>query len=172
MRACRVEGVAVTDSFRHSGRASVSTLTTLPLAAHRTQRASSPHRAVVRDHVRPSRHVNPMSCRSDARPGGARISPYAPSASGTAICSAASSRRPESLGPCRIGSPGRAPPGASVPPSARPSPAWLPPGPAADDEIVRVLGDLSAGRGRASFSPVPYVALIRCGVAVLNRIAP
>ena len=47
----RVEGVAVADGFRPSAGASVSTLTTFPLPAHRTRRADFPHWALARDHA-------------------------------------------------------------------------------------------------------------------------
>ena len=47
----RVEGLAVSGGFRHSAGASVSTLTTFPLPAHRTPRADFPHWALARDHA-------------------------------------------------------------------------------------------------------------------------
>ena len=43
----RVEGVAVADSLRPCASASVSTLTTFPFPAHRTQRADFPHWACL-----------------------------------------------------------------------------------------------------------------------------
>ena len=50
-RLSRVEGVAVADGFRPSAGASGSTLTPVPLPAHRTQRAVFPHWALGRDHA-------------------------------------------------------------------------------------------------------------------------
>ena len=42
-----MEGVAVADGFRPRAGASVSTLTTVPLPAHQTQRADFPHWACM-----------------------------------------------------------------------------------------------------------------------------
>ena len=66
----RVEGVAVVGGFRHGADASVSTLTTVPLQAHRTRCAVFPHWALVQDQawayaelaVRPFRRVRPVAC--------------------------------------------------------------------------------------------------------------
>ena len=65
-RLSRVEGVAVADGFRPSAGASGSTLTPVPLPAHRTQRAVFPHWALGRDHA--FAHGKPPRPHSQAFP--------------------------------------------------------------------------------------------------------